>query len=101
MATTLTYTKVRERFAEVLEKVENEQEEVIVTRKGHEDMAIVPAAELASLKETAHLLRSPRNAIRLLTAMHRSQQGTSGQAYDLDALGREMGLPPANRKDPG
>jgi antitoxin YefM len=92
MAATLTYTKVREHFAEVLEKVENEQEEVIVTRKGHEDMAIVPAAELASLKETAHLLRSPRNALRLLTAIHRSQQGNPGQAYDLDALAREVGL---------
>jgi antitoxin YefM len=92
MAATLTYTKVREKLAEVLEKVENEQEEVIITRKGHEDMAIVPAAELASLKETAHLLRSPRNAIRLLTAIHRSQQGTPGQTHDLETLARELGL---------
>ena len=36
------------------------------------DVALIPAAELAGLIETAHLLRSPKNARRLLTAVRRS-----------------------------
>jgi antitoxin YefM len=35
-------------------------------------MAILPAEELNGLRETAHLLRSPRNAARLLTALQRA-----------------------------
>jgi antitoxin YefM len=45
---------------------------VIVRRKGSRDVALVPADELAGLVETAHLLRSPRNARRLLEALHRA-----------------------------
>lgn len=93
MAATLSYTKVRENFAEVLDKVESEQEEIIITRRGHEDMAIVPAAELAGLKETAHLLRSPKNAVRLLAALHRANEG-GGEERDVDTLAKEFGLNP-------
>lgn len=39
-------------------------------------MALIPAAELAGLMETAHLLRSPRNARRLLSALGRSKAGS-------------------------
>jgi PHD/YefM family antitoxin component YafN of YafNO toxin-antitoxin module len=38
------------------------------------NVAPLPAAELASLKETAHLLRSPKNARRLLTALRRAER---------------------------
>ena len=39
-------------------------------------MALVTASELSSLLETAHLLRSPKNARRLLKALHRAQSST-------------------------
>lgn len=92
MATTLTYTQARERLAEVLDKVENDQEEVIITRRGHEDVALVPAAELASLRETAHLLRSPRNAARLLSALQRSMRCEGELRDDIETLRKEFGL---------
>ncbi|MBM3277101.1 MAG: Txe/YoeB family addiction module toxin [Candidatus Handelsmanbacteria bacterium] len=41
-------------------------------------MVILPAAELRSLEETAHLLRSPRNAQRLLAALQRALEGPVG-----------------------
>jgi antitoxin YefM len=69
-----TYTSLRERLASVLDQVANDREVVIVHRRGAKDVALVPAEELTSLMETAHLLRSPRNAERLLTALLRATQ---------------------------
>lgn len=70
-----TYTSLRENLASVLDQVVDQQETVIVRRRGALDVALVPAAGLAGLMETAHLLRSPRNARRLLGALGRAQRG--------------------------
>ena len=86
-----TYTSLRENLASVLDKVVADQEVVIVRRRGAEDVALVPAAELAGLMETAHLLRSPRNAHRLLTAVRRAQSG-KGRNGSLERLRRDVGL---------
>jgi antitoxin YefM len=69
-----TYTSLRANLASVLDQVVDMQQTIIVRRKGSRDVALVPAAELAGLVETAHLLRSPRNARRLLAALHRADQ---------------------------
>jgi len=74
MATETTYTCLRENLASVLDRVVDQMETVIVRRRGSRDVALIPAAELAGLIETAHLLRSPRNARRLLAAVHRTGQ---------------------------
>ncbi|HEV2495299.1 MAG TPA: type II toxin-antitoxin system prevent-host-death family antitoxin [Terriglobia bacterium] len=66
-----TYTSLRERLASVLDQVVNDREVVIVRRRGAKAVALVPADELTSLMEAAHLLRSPRNAERLLAALRR------------------------------
>ena len=86
-----TYTALRERLASVLSQVADDQEVVIVRRRGAKDVALVPAEELASLMETAHLLRSPRNARRLLAALHRAAH-RKGKPESVDKLRREMGL---------
>ena len=67
-----TYTYVRENLARLLEEVEDNRDVVIINRRGHENVALVPAEELESLVETAHLLRSPKNAARLLRALRRA-----------------------------
>ena len=71
-----TYTSLRERLASVLKQVADDQEVVIVRRKGAKDVALVPAEELAGLMETAHLLRSSTNARRLLKALRRAENRT-------------------------
>lgn len=86
-----TYTSLRERLASVLDQVASDQEVVIVRRRGAKDVALVPAEELTSLMETAHLLRSPRNAQRLLAALKRATHG-KGKPGSLNKLRREMGL---------
>lgn len=75
MPSETTYTSLRENLASVLDEVVDQQETIIVRRKGARDVALIPATELAGLIETAHLLRSPRNAHRLLAALRRSQTG--------------------------
>ena len=77
MPTETTYTSLRENLASVLDQVVDQQETVIVRRRGSRDVALIPASELAGLVETAHLLRSPRNARRLLTALRRAERGKS------------------------
>ena len=72
MATETTYTALRQNLAAILDQVVDQQETVIVRRKGAKDVALIPAAELAGLIETAYLLRSPKNAKRLLAAVNRS-----------------------------
>ena len=89
--TASTYSHLRENLAEIWDTIEDSREAVIVERRGHETLAILPADELASLEATAHLLRSPRNAVRLLTALQRALKGSS-EAIGLDELRRELNL---------
>ena len=86
-----SYTRLRENLASVLSRVVEDQEVVIVRRRSAKDVALIPAAELAGLLETAHLLRSPKNARRLLTALRRAER-REGKPGTLDALRREIGL---------
>jgi antitoxin YefM len=86
-----TYTNLRQSLASVLDRVANDHEVVIVRRRGDKTVAMVPADELAGLMETAHLLRSPKNARRLLTALRRAA-ARKGKPGRLDKLRREIGL---------
>ncbi|WP_347349623.1 type II toxin-antitoxin system prevent-host-death family antitoxin [Nigerium sp.] len=79
---TLSYTESRARYAEVLDGVVNDREEVVITRAGHEPVVIVSLADYESLRETAYLMRSPANARRLLDAMEQLEAGR-GQQHQL------------------
>ncbi|HXH70731.1 MAG TPA: type II toxin-antitoxin system prevent-host-death family antitoxin [Pyrinomonadaceae bacterium] len=86
-----SYSNARNNLASLLERVSDEQEIVIINRRGHEDVALVSASELSSLFETAHLLRSPKNATRLLKALHRAQAKTE-KPETLEKLQQEFGI---------
>jgi len=90
-----TYTQLRDKLASVLDRVTAEQEVVIVRRKGSRDVALIPADELSAIMETAHLLRSPKNASRLLRAFRRAGKGF-GKPEPLDKLRREMKIEPGH-----
>ncbi len=93
MATQTTYSNARANLATLLDKVATNREIVIINRRGSEDVALVAASELSSLLETAHLLRSPENARRLLTAVHRAQSKKL-KPKTIEKLRQEMGLDP-------
>lgn len=74
MAVRTTYTQARRQRAALLDKVVNNREIVIIEREGAEEVALIAADELRSLIETAHLVRSPANRDRLLTALARTDK---------------------------
>jgi antitoxin YefM len=75
----------------VLNRVCDDQEVVFVRRRDHGDVALIPAEELSSLMETAHLLRSPANAMRLLSGLREARAGKL-KPSSAKALRREFGL---------
>lgn len=91
MAIQTTYSAARANLASLLNEVTDNREVVIINRRGAEDVAMVSAAELSSLLETAHLLRSPANARRLLTALNRAMSKKLAP-QSLDKLREEIGL---------
>lgn len=86
-----TYTQARANFATLLDSVTDNQDVVIIQRRGAADVALIAADELQGLIETAHLLRSPVNAERLLTALMRAQQQSTAPQSIAD-LKAEVGL---------
>jgi antitoxin YefM len=86
-----TYTNARANFASLCDDVAETREVVIIRRRGARDVALVAADELESLIETAHLLRSPKNARRLITAVHRARSKRL-KPQTVDKLRRDFGL---------
>ena len=93
MAIHTTYTSARANLAKLLNDVADQNEVVIIQRRGAEDVALISASELSGLLETAHLLRSPRNAERLLSALQDARTQTA-EPQTVEDLRREMGLGP-------
>lgn len=61
-------------LARLCDEVASTRQPMLIRRPGGEDVALISAEELASLTETAHLMRSPANAQRLLRALLRAQE---------------------------
>jgi antitoxin YefM len=95
MSVETTYTSLRRNLSSVLDRVCDDQEVVIVRRRNQRDVALIAAGELESILETAHLLRSPANARRLLKALRRADARKTA-ASTPDRLRRELGLARAN-----
>ena len=91
MTTEFTYTSAREQLAKLLDRVTRNREVVIIRRRNAEDVAMISADELASLTETAYLLRSPQNADRLLSALARALK-SKGKPRSIEELRREVGF---------
>lgn len=91
MAIQTTYSKARANLASLLDRVVDDREIVIINRRGGEDVALVSVSELSSLLETAHLLRSPKNAQRLLTALNRATTKRE-KPQSVKQFRQEMGL---------
>ena len=79
---TMTYSESRAHYAQALDSVTNDREELVITRAGREPVVMIALDEYESLKETAYLLKNPANARRLLAAIERLEQG-SGIQQDL------------------
>ena len=87
-----SYTQARRNLAALLDQVTETREPVLIQRRGREAVALIAADELTGWLETAHLLRSPENAHRLLAASERAEAGM-GETMSLEDLRQRFGLP--------
>lgn len=91
MGTQTTYTQARANLAKLCDQVTENRDIVVIRRRRGGDVALVAADELSSILETLHLLRSPRNADRLLSALRDAKAG-KGKPRSVRLLRREVGL---------
>lgn len=91
MAIHTTYSNARANLANLCNQVAENREIVLINRRNAEDVALIAASELSSLLETAHLLRSPKNAQRLLTALNRALSRTE-IPQSIEEFKQEIGL---------
>ena len=91
MPSQTTYAKAQANLADLCDQVTADRDVVLISRRGADDVALVAASELSGLLETAHLLRSPKNARRLMTAMKRAQS-RRGKVEPVSRLRQESGI---------
>lgn len=72
---TVTYQEAKENLDRLWDEAISTREPSVIKRRGRDDLAVLPADELASLLETSHLLRSPKNARRLLESIRNATAG--------------------------
>jgi antitoxin YefM len=88
---TITYTEARENLASIWDKTVTSREPVVISRRGTESVVLLPLEEWEGVTETAHLLRSPANARRLLAALLRAETG-EGKVMTRAELAEAVGL---------
>lgn len=86
-----TYSQAREQLKTLMDRAVNDREVIVVRRRIGGDVAMIAADELESLVETAHLLRSSKNAERLLSALSRARS-ESLKPIKLSELHKRVGL---------
>ena len=75
----ITYTAARQNFATTIEKVCRDHTPIIVTRKSSESVVIMSLEDFEALEETAYLLRSPKNARRLIESVAQLESGKGNE----------------------
>lgn len=71
----ITYTAAREKLASTIDEVCRDRVPVTITRNRDQAVVMLSLAEFQGLEETAHLLRSPANARRLLASIQQLESG--------------------------
>ncbi|MDJ0796356.1 MAG: type II toxin-antitoxin system Phd/YefM family antitoxin [Calothrix sp. MO_167.B12] len=76
---------------QLCKQVVADRDVVIITREEDESVALIPVEELNTLLETAYLLRSPKNAERLLTALQRAKYRNL-EPQSINELRQDLGI---------
>jgi antitoxin YefM len=70
-----TYTEAREKLSDIIEKVCEDHDPIIITKRRDKAVVMISLEDYETLKETSYLLRSPRNARRLLESIKELEDG--------------------------
>ena len=71
----ITYTAARENLASTMDRVCEDRDPVVITRKRNQAVVMMSLEDFESLEETAYLLRSPANAKRLIESIASAESG--------------------------
>ena len=71
----ITYSAAREKLAETMDKVCDQHEPVIITRRKAGAVVMLSLDDWNAIEETAYLMRSPANAARLRRSMEHEAAG--------------------------
>jgi antitoxin YefM len=71
----ISYSAARKNLAKTMDEVCADREPKIITRQGAPSVVMISLEDYESLEETAYLLRSPRNARRLVESIAELEQG--------------------------
>jgi antitoxin YefM len=72
---TISYSEARSKLAETMEKVCDDHAPIIITRKNSRSVVMISLDDYEAMEETSHLLRSPKNARRLLESIAELESG--------------------------
>ena len=86
-----SYAQTTPNLNVLLDRVVNDREIIYIKSQSGENVALIAADELQSLLETMHLLRSPKNAERLLNAISCARTNPESSQTP-DDLRKELGL---------
>ena len=78
----ITYSTARANLADTMDRVCEDHEPIIITRNGEQAVVMMSLEDFKALEETSYLLRSPKNARRLLESIAALESG-NGQARGL------------------
>ena len=71
----ITYTAARESLADTMQRVCEDHDPVVITRRRDQAVVMIALEDFEALEETAYLLHSPRNASRLRKAVEQLRAG--------------------------
>ena len=71
----ISYTTVREHLSKTMERVCDNHEPIIITRKKSRSVVMMSLEDYNSIEETAYLLRSPANAQNLRESVVQYETG--------------------------
>ena len=81
---TVTFTEARNRLKSVLDKVTNDADIAVITRRNAGDAVVMSLDYYNSLVETVHLLNSPANAAHLAESIRQFRAGETVERSTLD-----------------
>ena len=81
---TITYTAARGKLATTMAKVCDDHSPVVITRKTAQPVVMMSLEDFEALEETAYLLRSPKNARRLLESVAELEAGKGSEKELMD-----------------
>jgi len=71
----ISYTAARNNLAKTIDKVNEDHTPVIITRQKGKSAVLISLDDYNAYEETAYLMRSPKNAERLLQAVQDIKNG--------------------------